>query len=112
MIARPRRVIVCAFVKSAAIVAIIVLGSAAVARAQYTVLHNFLGPDGAAPGGLIQATDGNFYGTTVLGGAIGAGAAFRMTPAGVVTVLHSFGGGTLDGANPNGGLIQATDGNF
>jgi uncharacterized repeat protein (TIGR03803 family) len=49
--------------------------------------------DGAIPcGGLIQGSDGNFYGTTAFGGEFNAGIVFRITPAGAETVLHSFGG--------------------
>jgi len=72
--------------------------------------------DGANPGaGLIQAADGNFYGTTYYGGASescypGCGTVFKITPRGTLTTLHSFDG--TDGANPSGGLIQATDANF
>src|SRR6267378_3149959 len=78
-----------------------------------TVLHEFAGgTDGAAPvAGLIQAADGNFYGTTSQGGASNAGTVFQLTPAGTLTVLHEFAGGT-DGAAPVAGLIQAADGNF
>ena len=78
-----------------------------------TVLHEFAGgTDGAAPGaGLIQAADGNFYGTTSQGGASNAGTVFQLTPAGALTVLYAFTGGTTDGATPYAGLIQATDGN-
>ena len=81
----------------------------------FTVMHAFTGgvADGKYPGAIMQAADGNFYGTTVLGGASGFGMIFRMTTAGVVTILHSFEGGAPDGAAPGGGaLIQATDGNF
>ena len=60
---------------------------------------------------LIQATDGNFYGTTFEGGA-GSGTVFKMTPAGIVSVLHVFTGGATDGGRPATKLIQATDGNF
>ena len=80
-----------------------------------TTLYSFCAqagcPDGQMPfGGLIQATDGNFYGTTLWGGAYGHGAVFKITPASTLTTLHSF--DSTDGANPYAGLIQATDGNF
>ncbi len=61
--------------------------------------------------GLIQAADGNFYGATEGGGPSNAGTVFKITPAGVETVLYSFTGGS-DGWEPFAGLIQATDGNF
>ena len=80
-----------------------------------TVLYSFTGsPDGDVPtAGLVLATDGNFYGMTDEGGADGQGTIFKMTPAGVVTVLHSFAGGASDGARPQDSrLIQAADGNF
>jgi uncharacterized repeat protein (TIGR03803 family) len=67
--------------------------------------------DGDSPyGGLLQATDGNFYGTTAGGGANGYGTAFAITTAGTLTTLYSFEG--TDGAYPYAGLLQATDGNF
>ena len=77
-----------------------------------TKLHDFTGADGTKPyGALIQGSDGNLYGTTYQGGGgIGAGTVFRMTTAGVVTTLHSF--GATDGDIPIAGLIQAVDGNF
>ncbi|MGH9453115.1 MAG: choice-of-anchor tandem repeat GloVer-containing protein [Terriglobia bacterium] len=92
-----------------------------------TTLHSFSGPpDGAAPfAGLVQATDGSFYGTTDAGGiyegcfngySAGCGAAFKITPSGAVSILHSFcaQGGMLcpDGYHPLAPVIQATDGNF
>ena len=80
-----------------------------------TVLYFFAGgtADGAFPGdSLIQASDGNFYGTTTYGGASNQGTVFRITPAGVETVLYSFAGGTADGANPVGSLIQTSNGDF
>jgi uncharacterized repeat protein (TIGR03803 family) len=77
-----------------------------------TVLHAFTGgTDGAGPAAVIQANDGNFYGTTASGGASNAGTVFMMTPSGTFTVLHEF-SGTTDGTNPLSPLIQATDGNF
>src|SRR3984957_1335884 len=95
--------------------AVVAVVAPAVATAQppFTVLHTFAGgTDGAHPSAsLIQATDGNFYGTTYIGGGSNLGTVFQMTPAGTVTVLHAFAGGT-DGANPSASLIQAIDRNF
>jgi uncharacterized repeat protein (TIGR03803 family) len=78
-----------------------------------TVLYSFTGgADGMNPSNaLTQGRDGNFYGTTQVGGTAGYGTAFKLTAAGVKTVLYSFTGGT-DGANPYAALIQASDGNF
>jgi uncharacterized repeat protein (TIGR03803 family) len=77
-----------------------------------TVLHTFQGgTDGNEPDtALVQGSDGNFYGTTEGGGTAGFGTIFKMTPAGVVTTLHSFQGGA-DGRS-SGALLQASDGNF
>ena len=87
-------------------------------QGELTTLHNFcsLGsycPDGSWPvGGLVQGTDGDFYGTTTLGG--GAyntwGTVFKISGEGLLTTLHSF--LFVDGATPTGTLIQASDGNF
>ncbi|MGC1434405.1 MAG: choice-of-anchor tandem repeat GloVer-containing protein [Terriglobales bacterium] len=79
-----------------------------------TVLHSFGGtPDGQTPkGAIIQASDGNFYGTTEAGGADGFGSIYKMTPAGVLTVLHSFNETDGMGLHPLAGLVQATDGKF
>jgi uncharacterized repeat protein (TIGR03803 family) len=79
-----------------------------------TTLYSFCSQstctDGIRPyAGLVQATDGNFYGTTVSGGA-GAGTVFKITPGGTLTTLHSFNG--TDGGNPYAGLVQAADGNL
>jgi uncharacterized repeat protein (TIGR03803 family) len=74
--------------------------------------YSFDGTDGKFPmAGLVQATNGNFYGTTTEGGAYDDGTVFEMTPAGVLTTLHSFHTDT-DGGYPYAPLIQATDGNF
>jgi uncharacterized repeat protein (TIGR03803 family) len=75
-----------------------------------TTLHSFDGTDGTEPHGLIQATNGNFYGTTTFGGANGEGTVFEITSSGTLTTLASFNG--TDGADPEAGLIQASDGNF
>lgn len=71
-------------------------------------------------GGLLQATDGNFYGTTIFGGIggglgndgpTGNGTVYKITPTGEETVLHLFAAYPVDGQFPNS-LIQGTDGNL
>ena len=80
-----------------------------------TNLHTFgVSPNnGANPyAGLVQGADGNFYGTTLLGGTHGHGAVFRISPGGGYTNLYSFSGYPNDGENPYGGLVQGSDGNY
>ncbi len=68
--------------------------------------------DGAVPQGpLIQASDGNLYGTTQFGGTNFFGTVFRITPEGSLTTIYSF-TGLGDGAQPTTGLVQAADGNL
>jgi uncharacterized repeat protein (TIGR03803 family) len=87
------------------------------AEGKFITLHFFDGLDGGIPtAGLLQATNGNFYGITLYGGDLtcylpyGCGTIFEITPAGKLKTLHIFTG--ADGEWPMGGLIQATDGNF
>jgi uncharacterized repeat protein (TIGR03803 family) len=64
-------------------------------------------------GPLVQAKDGNFYGTTQLGGSFNVGTVFKLSQGGVVSILYnfqSFFNGGADGSNPFAGLVQATDG--
>jgi uncharacterized repeat protein (TIGR03803 family) len=61
--------------------------------------------------GLTVGNDGNFYGTQAEGGAANTGSVFKITPAGVVTVLHEF-TSNPDGADPVSGVILGKDGNF
>jgi uncharacterized repeat protein (TIGR03803 family) len=79
-----------------------------------TTLYNFCPQTGCADGDLpsavLQASDGDLYGTADLGGIDNKGTVFKITLSGTLTTLHSFTG--TDGANPNAGLVQATDGNF
>ena len=86
-----------------------------------TTLYSFCSQHGCSDGfdltaGLIQATDGNFYGVTSLGGnpncvvngESGCGTIFQLTPSGTLTTLHSF--DQIDGIVPYGALLQATSG--
>jgi uncharacterized repeat protein (TIGR03803 family) len=87
----------------------------------FTLLRSFNYANGASPyGGLIQASDGNFYGTTYTGGSgtscpIGTcGTIFRITPTGRLTTLYNFcsQSGCADGGGPFAALTQASDGTF
>jgi uncharacterized repeat protein (TIGR03803 family) len=81
-----------------------------------TVLYNFTGdPDGAYPDtGLTLGTDGNFYGTTSVGGKNNYGAIFQITPAGKLTILYNFcsATGCVDGIYPKTPIMQHTNGRF
>ena len=80
-----------------------------------TTLYSFCSlsscTDGNAPeAALVQGTDGNFYGTTQIGGANNYGTIFKITSTGTLTTLHSF--RYADGAYPQATLIQAPSGTF
>jgi uncharacterized repeat protein (TIGR03803 family) len=84
-----------------------------------TTLYNFCSQsgcrDGASPNGLVQAANGDFYGTTTdYGGAGMFGTVFRITPSGTLTTLHSFcsQSGCTDGYYPAAALVQSTNGEF
>ena len=90
----------------------------------FTTLHSFdpggywdsVNSDGSYPyAALVQATNGNLYGTTHGGGAGGGGTVFEITSNGTLTTLYNFctvGPYCVDSAYPFAGLIQATDGNL
>ncbi len=78
-----------------------------------TKLYTFDFADGEYPEDtLVQATNGNFYGTTSEGGpnycGTPCGTIFSITPSGTLTMLHSF--DSTDGYYPWGGLVQAING--
>jgi uncharacterized repeat protein (TIGR03803 family) len=81
-----------------------------------TTLHTFCPKgypctDGDQPdAGLMLATSGNFYGTTMNGGAHNDGTIFEITSQGKLTTVHSFDG--MDGTEPEVGVIQATNGDL
>jgi uncharacterized repeat protein (TIGR03803 family) len=79
----------------------------------FATVHSFDGTDGEYPiGVLVQVTNGDLYGTTYEGGANGDGTVFKITPSGTLTTLYSFcsQSGCADGSGPEGGLVQATNG--
>lgn len=84
----------------------------------FTTLHTFCSDcsEGSTPLSLIQATDGNFYGTTEHGGTRSCrqrsqcGTIFRFTPSGELITLHNFDSG--DGEDPSSGLMETTGGTF
>lgn len=114
----PRDVVSFGWLKMACIVYAFCVAAAIASHAQgFTVLQSFAGyqTDGGAypESSLIQATDGNFYGTTTNGGSAvcdnGCGAIFEVTPGGTLSMLYSF---EDPNYGPSSGLIQATNGNF
>lgn len=87
---------------------------ATLARAQtYSLLYNFgtTGSDPLSPsnpGVLAQARDGNLYGTTPFGGTLNFGTVYRVTPAGVLTVIYNF--NDTNGYGPVSGVTLGNDG--
>ena len=85
---------------------------------QFTKLYTFCSSpgctDGVFPTGVIQASDGNFYGTTEVGGKFNYGTIFQISPTGQFKLLHTFCSQLhcTDGLNPNFPPIQGIDGNF
>lgn len=82
-------------------------------------LVDFTGTRGNTPGtapssALTRGPDGNLYGTTLAGGTPDQGTIFRLTPGGIFTSLVTFtpGTGANRGANPDGALYLASDGNL
>src|SRR5208283_2780235 len=86
-----------------------------------TTLYSFCSQsnctDGEHPSGLVQATNGDLYGTTATGGVdwpYGWGTVFKITPSGTLTTLYSFCSQSkcADGESPGAGLVQATNGDL
>ncbi len=78
-----------------------------------TILHTFDQTDGESPTGpLVEGADGDFYGTTTLGGSSGYGVIYKVSSSGSFAVLHNFTHSGSDGAVPSDGIMLASDGNF
>jgi len=80
-----------------------------------TVLYSFgaNGTDGSTPCyGVALDTQGNLYGMTFYGGAYGGGTAFKVTPSGTETILHSFNTNGTDGYFPFASPILDKKGNL
>lgn len=94
--------------------AALAFSAANIADAQtFSTLYSFTGgANGMLPrDGVIRDSAGNIYGTTWTGGTYDNGTVFKLTPAGVQTVLYSFTGGT-DGGYPAGSLVRDAAGNL
>jgi uncharacterized protein (TIGR03437 family) len=87
-----------------------------------TTLHAFDGSDGSNVNSLLQATDGNLYGTTSYGGTgacpeniygqAGCGTLFEVSSAGDFTSLYSFPPASTGAAQIPAQLLQGADGNL
>jgi uncharacterized repeat protein (TIGR03803 family) len=79
-------------------------------------LYNFCSEqkcvDGLSATGLMQASNGNLYGTTHLRGVNFGGTIFELTPSGQFTTLYNFCAQTncTDGSRPVGTLVQGLNG--
>jgi uncharacterized repeat protein (TIGR03803 family) len=83
----------------------------------FNTMASFGNTNGALPYyvSLVQGTDGNFYGTTSLGGINNnSGTVFKITPTGTLTTIYAFcsQSNCTDGQQPYAGLVLGTDGNF
>jgi uncharacterized repeat protein (TIGR03803 family) len=81
---------------------------------QESIVYSFAGPpDGGNPAGnLVRDSAGNIFGATVWGGVSNSGTVFKVDATGQESILYSFLGGTTDGANPEGGVIEDSAGNL
>ena len=69
--------------------------------------------DGALPSGtMVRDPAGSLYGTTIQGGAVGAGTVFKLDPNNKETIIHSFAATATDGAVPGGGLVRDSAANL
>ncbi|HZM04298.1 MAG TPA: choice-of-anchor tandem repeat GloVer-containing protein [Candidatus Saccharimonadales bacterium] len=91
--------------------AAILLPTLTASAQQYELVYKFTdGLDGASPTSLMQASDGNFYGSTEGGGVDHVGTIFRLTPQGQLTVVALV--EPLLGDDITGPLVKGDDGAF
>src|ERR1035437_3669085 len=105
--------------RACAVLALCATTAIALPAQTLTTLYSFCSqsgcPDGANPtAGLVQAANGDLYGTTYFGGTNGQGTVFKITQGGTLTTLYSFCSQTncTDGTGPYAGLVQAANGDF
>ncbi len=77
-----------------------------------TIIHGFADGTGRPAGGLMAASDGNMYGMTAIGGTYNDGTVFKLASQSVFSTLYNFGTNAVDGADPVGNVILASDGNL
>src|SRR5438552_14650285 len=92
-------------------IAILSVATLTLSAGTFQELYAF--PSGLAnanPNGLIQGSDGAFYGTTATGGNAGLGSVFRLPPDGTMVTLTNF--AQPNGNSPQAPLTQGHDGAF
>lgn len=95
------------------------MGQLSISSWYHIVIHDFAGgsSDGRFPQGLLTFDAGNnIYGTTGAGGSANHGVVYMLTPnpsgpGWRETILHTFQGGSSDGANPIAGVVLDAAGN-
>src|ERR1700733_7367186 len=101
--------------RACAVSILFVVTTIALPARTFTTLHSFNGTDGAnSYTGFVQGADGDFYGTTIDGGANAGGNIFKITPSGKLTPLYSFcsQSNCTDGQYPVTVLVPGADGNL
>jgi uncharacterized repeat protein (TIGR03803 family) len=92
--------------------AAVLLVAASAAAQTFTLLDSFDVTNGSeANASLVQAIDGNFYGTTIYGGTYNGGTLFKVTPSGTLTTLYNFCAvsGCPDGSQPYSAMVLGPD---
>src|ERR1700733_7568771 len=116
----------CSLLKLVCVAFVFIATTLASSAQTFKTLGDFNTTNGSSPVmPVVQGIDGNFYGTTplggthvncptVFGGPIPCGTVFKITPAGKLTTLYSFcpQKPCRDGRTPEPGLIQGADGNL